>query len=42
MYRKNDAAKLFNTDLMIIDKFSGLNLKHIAIHIGIENKPAEV
>ena len=39
MYRKKVTAKLLITDLLIIDKFSVLNFKCIAIHVGIENKP---
>ena len=42
MYRKKVAANLLITDLLIIDKFSLLNFKPIAIHVGIENKPDEV
>ena len=42
MYRKKVTAKLLITDLLIIDEFSVLNFKNIAIHIGIENTPDEV
>ena len=40
--RKKVTAKLLITDLLIIDKFSVLNFKRIAIHVGIENKSDEV
>ena len=40
--RKNLIAKFLITDLLIIDKFSVLNFKRIAIHVGIENKPDEI
>ena len=42
MYRKKVIAKLLITDLLIVDKFSVLNFKRIAIHVGIDNKPDEV
>ena len=41
-YRKKVTAKLLITGLLIIDKFSVLNVKRIAIHVGIENKSDEV
>ena len=43
MYWKKVTAKLLITDLLIIVlKFFVLNLKGIAIGVGIENKPDEV
>ena len=42
MYRKKVTAKLLITDFLINGKFSVLNFKRIAIHIGIEYKPDEV
>ena len=42
MYRKKVTAKLLITDLLIVGKFSVLNYKRLAIHVGLENKSDQV